>query len=238
MPELSIIVPYYKKERTAAHDVQRKLAFLDSLHIPYELIAVIDGRVDTTYDVLSRVHHAHLHSVAYEKNRGKGYAVRKGFEAAQGNFIGYIDGDSDIAIEVIGRMYEKIKKTQADIVYPNKYHRDSQCDISTFRRMLSTLYRVLVRMLFHIDVKDTQTGAKMYRCKVLQAVLPYLRIDGFAFEIDIFVTAARLGYRKFFEVPVTIRRRAGSSIRYGTALRVIYDTYKLYLRSRNHQNPA
>ena len=233
MLELSIVVPYFKKERTAVDDAQYKLAFLDGTHVPYELIAVVDGRVDTTHDALRGIRHQKLRIIVYKKNRGKGYAIRKGCEAAQGIFVGYIDGDRDIDVAVLRRMYEEIKSSAADIVYPNKYHHDSQCDISLLRRILSVLYQILVRVLFHIDVKDTQTGAKMYRRNVLQAILPHVYIDGFAFEIELFVTAAQLGYRNFRDVPVSIQRRSGSSIRYGTALRVVFDTLKIFLfRSR------
>jgi len=231
MVELSIIIPYYRKERIVEKDARGKLAFLDSLHVSYEVIAVVDGAVDATQTILQRIGHDKLKIIAYERNRGKGYAVRKGFDLADGRFIGYIDGDLDIDVSVISRMYEKITRAKADIVYPNKFHRESLSDVYPMRRLISFLYRICVRILFHIDIKDTQTGAKLYRREAIKAILPHLRIDGFAFELEMCVMSARLGYRKFQEVPVSIRRHSGSSIRYGTALGVLMDTGGIFLRN-------
>src|SRR5688500_10001631 len=96
MPVLSIIVPCYRKAEIIEKDLLAKKQILDTLHIPYEIVVVIDGLVDKTEEVVSNLKIDNLKIIAYEKNQGKGYAVRKGYENAQGSFIGYLDADFDI----------------------------------------------------------------------------------------------------------------------------------------------
>jgi glycosyltransferase involved in cell wall biosynthesis len=228
--ELSIILPCYNEGRTIKKSVETKLAYLDGLQVEYELIAVIDGIVDATLDELRAVDHKSLRVMFYPKNRGKGFAVRHGMLSAAGKYVGYIDSDLNIDISLIGCMYDTMCKTGSDVVYPNKYRRDSAYKFSFFRKIFSYCYKIFIKALFGFDVHDTQTGAKLYRREVLDKILPRCRVDGFGFEIEMFALAHRCGFRKFTDVPVNIEKNTVSSVRARHVIRILSDTLKIWLR--------
>ena len=80
------------------------------------------------------------------------------------------------------------------------------------RRLYSWGFQQLVRLMFDLDVRDTQTGIKVLRREVLEAVLPLMVEQRFAFDLELLVVARRLGFDRFAELPVRIERRFGSTI--------------------------
>ena len=98
--------------------------------------------------------------------------------------------------------------------------------------MYSSGYRWLIRTLFQLDIEDTQTGIKLYRREVLDAVLPSLQENKFALDLEIFVAARAAGFENFVAVPVVLRREAGSTISVGQVIRMFGDTLRLFWRTK------
>src|SRR5207237_1088445 len=73
-------------------------------------------------------------------------------------------------------------------------------------------YQQLVRVLFRLDVRDSQTGLKLVRRDVLARSLPRMVEKRFAFDLELFVVARHLGYRRLFEAPLRIRHQFSSTI--------------------------
>src|SRR5438874_13337360 len=88
---LSVVIPAYKQEKTIVEDIKNIQKTLDSLGHKYELIVVVDGIIDDTYKNASKLKSSKIKVIAYEKNEGKGHAIRHGMLHAKGDIIGFID---------------------------------------------------------------------------------------------------------------------------------------------------
>ena len=102
----------------------------------------------------------------------------------------------------------------------------------SFRRLQSFVYQVLVAALFTINVKDTQTGLKLFRREVLQATLPRVLVKRYAFDLELLVVAHHLGYRRVVEAPITIQEQFATTTNLRAAARVLVDTAAIFYRLR------
>ena len=207
---ISVVVPAYKKESTIISDITRLYKTLSETRFNFELIIVEDGKLDDT----EKVFLAHLESspdlakkvtfVGYKTNKGKGYAVRYGMARAKGDYIAFIDAGMEIDPSGISILIEHMLWYSADIMVGSKRHPASKTNISNIRRIYSWGYYNLVKLMFGIQVTDTQTGLKVYKREVLEKVLPRLLVKEYAFDIELLAVARRLGYKRIFDAPVEI----------------------------------
>lgn len=202
--KLSIIIPVYKQADTIARDIRQVLKVLDTLPFPFEVIAVIDGDTDGSREAAKKVNDLRVSVVGYKVNKGKGYAVRYGMAQSHGDIVGFMDAGGDLKPQGLRLMLDTLLWEDADIVVGSKRHPLSKVHYPVVRRMFSWGYQMFTRVLFSIDVRDTQVGMKLYKRKVLEDVLPRLLVKQFAFDIEILAVAHRLGYTKIIEAPVEL----------------------------------
>lgn len=210
---VSVIVPAYKQEKTIFDDLKTIKNVLDNLRYPTEIICVVDGKIDHTFAEASRFakNYKNVQVVGYEHNKGKGYAVRFGMAASNGDIIGFVDAGMDLNPNGLSMLLEHFEWYDADIVVGSKRHPVSKVIFPWQRRVLSFGYQILTRLLFGLRIKDTQVGMKFYRRVVLEKVLPRLIVKTFAFDIEILSVANYLGFKRIYEAPVEITLNYGQS---------------------------
>ncbi len=235
---ISIIVPSFNQEKTIAADLERIYRVLQKLRYPSELICVIDGRVDKSFDNAYKFarQHSNVKVIGYETNKGKGYAVRFGMAASKGDIIGFIDAGMDINPNGLALLIEHFEWYEADIIIGSKRHPVSKVDYPWQRRLLSIGYQVITLLLFGLKVRDTQVGMKFFRREILEKVLPRLLVKRFAFDIEMLAVANYLGYKRIYEAPIDINLGFGgtSTITSKKFLRTIFamflDTLAVFYR--------
>jgi hypothetical protein len=119
---------------------------------------------------------------------------------------------------------------QPDVVLGSKRHPMSHVSYPLNRKIMSWTYHKLTRLLFRVNVRDTQTGLKMIRREVLAAVLPLMLEKRFAFDLELLVVARLLGYTRIFEAPVRIDYRFDSHIGIRQVLQIVIDTLAIFYR--------
>jgi len=211
MKKFSLIIPVYKQEKTIKRDIEAIIEALETLSSPFEIISVIDGEFDRSRFEAEKVKDNRVNVVGYKTNHGKGYAVRYGFAHATGDVIGFMDAGGDLKASALPLMINQFLYKQADVIMGSKRHPDSKVVYPWIRKIYSWGYQKIVKLLFGLDVTDTQVGMKIYRRKLLEDVLPRLLVKQFAFDIEMLAVAYRLGYRKIFESPVEISLNMNSS---------------------------
>lgn len=232
---LSIIIPAYHQERSIEKDISqinKELARLSGLS--YEIIVVVDGRDDHTFERAKKIQGKLIRVVGYEHNRGKGYAVRYGMAQSKGDIIIFIDAGGDINPEGITTLLAYYRKYHADIVIGSKRHQASKVIYPWYRKILSWGYQQLMRVLFGLNIRDSQVGLKLFRRQVLEDVLPRLLVKRFAFDIEMLAVAHSLGYTRIFEAPIHLDFSRMSTI---TSLKVwkevwnmLWDTIAVFYR--------
>ena len=98
--------------------------------------------------------------------------------------------------------------------------------------MYSWGYQQVVRIGFRLNIRDTQTGIKLIRRDVLSAVLPRMVEKRFAFDLELFVIARRLGYKRFLEAPIRLRHQFTSTVSWRSVYRSLLDTMAIWYRLR------
>ncbi len=201
---VSVIVPAYKQEKTIKKDVERICDVMSDIRFDYEVIVVVDGFLDKTMEIAQKINRPHLTVIGYEKNQGKGFAVKYGMKKSKGDFVAFIDAGMEIDPNGISMILEHMLWYEADIIVGSKRHPASKVHYPPLRRLYSWGYHTLIRLLFRLSIKDTQTGLKVYRRAVLNYVLPKLVVKKYAFDIELIAVAKYLGFDRIYEAPVKV----------------------------------
>ena len=204
-------MPVYRQEKMVTRYLGALDEILAKLNIAYEIICVVDGMTDKTYQNARQLNLPYLKVVGYAQNQGKGNAVRLGMSQAKGKIVGFTDAGFDLNYSAIPLALEHMKWYDADIIIGSKRHPASKVTYPWQRRMLSWGYQMGVRLLFGINVRDTQVGMKFFRRKTVRQVLPRLLVKEFAFDIEILAVANSLGFTRIYEAPVEIKLEFGGA---------------------------
>lgn len=234
-PTLSLIIPVYNGEAYIKGSVDATIAALERFGNPFEVIVVSDGSTDATVDLVQGIQDSRLRLVAYPENRGKGSAIVSGVANAHGRFIAWLDGDLDIAPETIVAAAHRLSESELDAVIGSKRHPQSRVSYPVIRRIYSAAFQILVRILFRVNVRDTQVGAKVFRREMLETVCPLLLVKRYAFDLEVLAVGAEFGFDRVAEAPVELNYRfTGSGINSASVRRMFIDTlaiaYRIHVR--------
>ena len=167
------------------------------------------------------------------KNQVKGHEVRIGMTKATGDYIAFIDSGMEIDPNGISMLLEHLEWYNADIICGSKRHPASQVKYPMSRKILSFGYQLLVRLMFNLQIRDTQAGLKIFRRRVLEKILPRLLVKQYAFDLEILTVASRLGFKRIYEAPIKLSYNF-SDLTHASTIRMIYkiliDTLAIFYR--------
>jgi glycosyltransferase involved in cell wall biosynthesis len=195
-PLLSVVMPAFNERETIDEIVARVLA----VPIRIELIVVDDGSTDGTRERLAELSTRHgFRLILQPVNRGKGAALRRGFEAVTGDIVVIQDADLEYSPEEYPSLIELICQGRADVVYGSRFlgrHR-----VFLFTHYLGNrLLTLLTNVLYNTMLTDMETCYKVMRADVLRSMT--LRSDSFGIEPELTAKIFKRGYR-VYEVPIT-----------------------------------
>jgi glycosyltransferase involved in cell wall biosynthesis len=230
---LSLIIPVYKQEKTIVKNIKQIKRVLDKIRYDYEIIVVIDGLVDRSYEKLRKAIISKTSCLFYKKNLGKSFAVRLGMNYAKGDYVMFIDSGMEIDPNGISMLLEHMEWYNADIIVGSKRHPVAYVNYPLSRKILSLGYYYLVKFLFGIKIHDTQAGIKIFKKKVLQKILPRLVEKQFAGDLEMLVVADNLGFKRIYEAPIKLNYQASSITSAATIksiIGIIIDTLAIFYR--------
>jgi glycosyltransferase involved in cell wall biosynthesis len=230
--ELSVVVPAYREGRRIHDNLKRLIDELDQLKVTYEVVVVSDGNTDATVREAKRLGSPAVKVFHYPMNIGKCFALSLGVDQSIGALVTFIDADMELDPANIKGFIELMQTSGCDAVIGSKRHPESKVAYPWFRRFQSGVYQMLTRVLFNLNVRDTQTGLKLFRRQVLAEAVPLLAIKRFAFDLELLVVARYLGYRNICEAPITLNYRFESTVNLGSAWNVLWDTAAIFYRLR------
>ncbi|MCX6347281.1 MAG: hypothetical protein NTZ89_05005 [Actinobacteria bacterium] len=126
-----------------------------------------------------------------------------------------------------------MKKNDADIVIGSKRHKDSVVDYPLSRKIYSNMYYFLIKILFGLPVKDTQTGFKLFRYSSLKNSLEKIVIKKYAFDLELLVVC-KIQKCKIIECPIILKptRTYYNRIGFKAIMNIILDTMAIFYRYR------
>ena len=228
--DFSIVVPFYNPGPRFGPHLANIVEVLEASGSTFEVIAVSDGSTDGSEHVVSELDRHGVRLIAMPHG-GKGSALHAGMTEARGRYVGFIDADGDLPAALISNFIELTRVDDApDVILGSKRHADSDVVYPILRRLYSSGYQTLIGILFHLPVRDIQTGLKFVRREVLSAVVPRMIEKRFAFDLELLVVARHLGYQNFVEAPVQIGERFSSTISMRAVQGMILDTLAIFYR--------
>lgn len=230
--DVALVIPCYNPGPVVLETLKAADRYLADLDMRASIIVVCDGSTDGSDTLIDLLGLPSVIQIRHDRNLGKGAALRTGFAHAHAEFIAFVDADGDISPDLLGSLLAAQQSFSADIVFGSKVHPNSTVEASMLRRVYSSGYRLMIRFLFQLDIRDTQTGIKVFRHQVIEAVLPNLNESGFALDLELFIAARAAGFTNFVEVPVMLRRDSGSTISLGAVRHMFTDTLRLFWRAK------
>lgn len=229
-PLLSIVIPAYNEEVRIVPAIGVIASYVSDLGFPWELIIADDGSKDNTIRVVEELGFANLRVLRAPKNEGKGGAVRRGMLAARGRYILFADADNSTPIEEINKLLEKVSQAGYDMAIGSRAVFGAvEANKSLLRQWMSDGLRWLVRVVFHIGVRDTQCGFKIFTYATAQRLYRAQTITGFSFDLEILYLANKLRL-KIAEVPVAWVDAPGSKVNPTKEIqRFLHDLVKIKL---------
>ena len=220
-PVLSLVMPVHNEGET----LQKVLIRLGGvvMPVPYELIVVDDGSSDGAIERIERQWVPNAMSVRViqaRTNRGKGSALRKGFELATGDILGVQDADLEYDPAQIPDLIRPILDDDADVVFGSRQF-GANASYSFWYTLGNRIISLSASMLFDRITTDSYTCYKFMRREAYESI--ELSADGF--EIEAELTGGLLGNGwRYREVPISYTARSreeGKKIRPGDGLRAV-----------------
>lgn len=228
---LSVIIPCYNEEKRIKETIRSLAGFLDRQPLDYELVVVDDGSSDGTYAVAKSLEGGRVGVFSYERNRGKGHALKFGFEKSGGDAVAFFDAGLDFPPSQILEFLKILEESGADLVIGSKRHRQSRVVYPWHRWLVSFGAQILVKFLFGLGVTDTQVGLKVFRRPVLEKIAPLILVKKFAFDVEILALARHYNF-KVKEAPVRLQLALSTAVSPRSLFETLFDTLSVFYRLR------
>jgi glycosyltransferase involved in cell wall biosynthesis len=195
-PLLSVVMPVFNEVQTVEEMIRRVLA----VPLRTQLIVVDDCSTDGTRDVLARLQAELGFSLLLQsRNRGKGSALRRGFESVAGDVVVIQDADLEYSPEEFPQLIELICEGRADAVFGSRFLGRHRVFLFT-HYVGNRLITLVTNLLYNTMLTDMETCYKVMRTEVLRSM--ELHSNGFGIEPELTAKIFKRGYR-VYEVPIT-----------------------------------
>ena len=198
--KLSVVIPVYNEIRT----IEELLNRVRSVREDKEIIVVDDCSTDGTREWLIKVAGKDMKVVFQSENKGKGAALRTGFEHVTGDIVIIQDADLEYDPGEYGRLIGPIMDGRADVVYGSRFTGGPQRVLFFWHYVGNKFLTLLSNMLTNLNLSDMETCYKAFRASLLKDIT--IKSDRFGFEPEVTAKFARLKCR-IYEVPISYSGR-------------------------------
>jgi glycosyltransferase involved in cell wall biosynthesis len=208
---ISVVVGCYNAARHLEKRILELVAFLDSTGRQYEVLIVEDGSLDDSLPIVRHLEATvpSIHVLRNPRNMGKGYSIRNGILNSAGKYIIFTDVDMAYSKHNLLAVLEKLEEGNP-VVVGNRRLPESVYVVNNslvkyvYRRHRGGIaFNMLVRLMFGLTTRDTQSGLKGFSRNAAARLFQRLYTDGFLFDIEIFIRSRTLGI-PVTEVPVQL----------------------------------
>ena len=208
-----MIIPAFNEEREILDSIRTVEKKLNTMGLPYELILVNDGSRDGTLAKMRECSCGHIKALSYDKNRGKGFAVRHGMIHAVGKYKLFMDVDLSTSLDAVDRFLTHMRNDEYDMIIGDRKSNPPGHVIEQprHRRFLGNIFIQLSRLCVEKKIKDFTCGFKIFNQKSADAIFKRQRISNWAFDTEL-ICIAIVHRLRIGEIPVVWRHHRGSNV--------------------------
>ncbi len=220
--KISVCIPMYNESRVICQTARTLSDYMEKSFSDYEIVFCNDGSSDGCDRLVEEMQLPHVRVISYGENRGKGYAVRTAFLAADGDIRMFTDADLAYGTQVIQQVYDTFcKHPEADLVIGSRnLTKEGYEGYSFLRKIMSKVYIKVLCMAGGFRLSDSQCGCKAFSKKATEAIFPRCQVDRFAFDFEAILWSVKLGM-KTVEIPVKVIHHGESKVH------IIKDTLRM-----------
>ena len=183
MTKLTVVMPCYNEGIRIYRNIIELVTQLERFCDSFRIIVVNDGSSDETESEIQRAQSVdkRVAMISYPDNKGKGYAVRRGMLASKSEYTAFLDADLELPPHLLEGFLKEAEAGTDIVEYP------------FLRKVMSHGYFLFLKALFGLNLKDTQTGIKLFKTEKIRPVLKSMRNGGFSFDIELLAISTKMG---------------------------------------------
>ena len=236
---LSIVFPLFNEEKRLLKLFReiKKFSFKNKLNI--EFIFINDGSTDSSLKLLKNFKKENsqikkFNIISYKKNKGKGFALKKGVSKAKNKWILTMDIDLSVTLSQINEWVKKNYINQKiHIYFGSRLLKDSKKDAKIHRVFVGKIFNFILNVIINkkfIKIYDTQCGFKLYKSSFAKKIFKKIKENGYIHDIEILIISNKKKYA-IKELPVKWVHMDGSKINiFKDSIKMFLDLFRLKLR--------
>lgn len=226
--KLSIVIPVYNEKDTVLEVIEKVAS------TPYdkEIVVVDDCSKDGTTEVLKALNRDDTRVFYHEVNKGKGAALRTGFEQVDGDVVIIQDADLEYTPDDYGILLKPIIEGQADVVYGSRFQGGVHRCHLFWHYVVNKSLTMFSNMLTNINLTDMETCYKVFKKEVVKKL--NIQSNRFGVEPEMTAKVAQMKCR-IYEVPISYFGRdyaEGKKIGWKDGVQAIWCIIKFNVFSR------
>ena len=213
--KISLVIPMYNEEKIIRDTATRVHGYMTEKFGAgnFEVLFSNDGSLDASARAVEELSLDGVRVVGYEKNQGKGCAVREGVLSAKGDVIMFTDADLAYGIDVVGRFYDHFEASPDTqiLIGSRNIGDDGYEGYTLLRKIMSKTYIKVLCLAGGFELSDSQCGCKAFRRDAAKRIFSLCTVNGFAFDLEAIMIARKMGV-EISEVPVKIINHRESKV--------------------------
>ncbi len=235
-PKLSIVIPVFNEELRIGIYFDPYASRIAKTGLDYEFLLVDDGSRDRTYEILNEraKKNKRIRVLTHAPNRGRGYSVREGVLAAEGEYVLETDIDNSYDVPEVEKFVKFLDThPEYDMVIATREHAEAKVVVQQprLRVFAGKAFHFIFHMFFGDQFSDVMAGFKLYRYEAVQVIFRHQYDNEFLGAAETVYAASKLGF-KIKELPVTWQDDKNSKVRVLRATcRTLWGLFKIKIRS-------
>ena len=219
--KISLCIPMYNESSIIAESAKQIHKYMiEHFGNDFEIIFADDGSFDGSAQIVTNLHLSNVRVEGYEKNQGKGCAVRHGVLASLGEIVIFTDADLAYGLDVIKESVRLIENGNKIVVASRAKHPEGYEGYTFIRKLASKTYIKVINMFGGVKISDAQCGFKAFDGDLGRKIFSYCKTNNFAFDLEVILIAQKMNIR-IHEMPAKIINHRESKVN------VLKDAYRM-----------